>query len=167
MNQFLVILITALLSGAVSVAGIWITNYLTRTSETEKWRRDHALEAYTELVKAVEGVLFEADRIYLMECGTEEHVKQAGIVLDKTDEMYRLSGRVFLLAPNEVNAHMDTLTLHAGTKIAALSRKCPKSSESEQKAAREKLTEYLVAFRVAARNDLGIYPPLYKTAKFP
>ncbi len=167
MNQLTVVLITALVTGIVSISGVWFGSYLTRENETEKWRRDHALEAYTELIKAVEIVKFESDRIYIAkDCGTKEHNEQAEVVLDKVAEMDRIARRVFLLAPDTVTPSMNALIDHVGTQIAAKSNKCPKIEESEQVEARKKLAELLSSFGNAARNDLGVHPPRYSVEEW-
>jgi hypothetical protein len=107
MDQLLVVLITALVTGVVSVSGIWFGSYLTRGNEDRKWRRDRCLQAYSEVLEAVYMVGFEADRVYFGgDCGTQEHGKQTAIVLEKTAEMYRTEQRVRLVAPDQVNARL-------------------------------------------------------------
>ena len=61
MNQILLVLITAVVTGAVSISGIWLGSRLTRQNESQKWRRDRCLEAYSELVRVVELVRHESD----------------------------------------------------------------------------------------------------------
>lgn len=162
MNQLLVVLITALVTGVVSVSGIWFGSYLTRGNEDRTWRRDRCLEAYSELLRTVEMVRFEADAAYSgADCGTQEHAKQHGIVLEKVTEMYRTEQRVNLVAPDEVNARLGALAYHVGTEIGAKLSKCPKIDESERKSAMKKLATLLVHFINQARNDLGIHPPLH------
>lgn len=58
MNQPTVVLITALVTGVVSMSGIWLGSRLTRENEDRKWRRDKALDAYSELLQAVEIVIY-------------------------------------------------------------------------------------------------------------
>jgi hypothetical protein len=158
MSQLLVALITALGTGA----SIWFGSYLTRGNEDRKWRRDRCLEAYSEVLRAVESVRFEADATYFgADCGTEEHAKQHEIVLEKVAEMYRTEQRVRLVAPDEVNARLGALTHHVGTEIGAKLSKCPKIDEGGRKSATEKFAELLVRFNNEARNDLGIHPPLH------
>jgi hypothetical protein len=158
-NQLLVVLITALVTGAVSISGIWLGGRLTRENEDRKWRRDRALEAYSELLGAVDIVRFVSDQVYYSESRINNEIK---VVLDKVAEMDRISQRVFLLAPDAVNASMIKLTHHMGTEIAAKSIKLPKIEESERKAAMAKVAELLAHFRNEARNDLTIHPPLHK-----
>jgi hypothetical protein len=154
----------ALLAVFGALMGTLLTNYLTRGSDTEKWRRDHALEAYFQMVEAVEVVRFETDRIYISteyQCGTDEHKKQAELILDKVVEMDRRAQRVFLLAPNVVIEPLSELTAHVGEQIVRTAINCPKIEESQRQAATKKLPELLARFRNAARNDLNIHPPQY------
>lgn len=164
MNQLLLVLITALVTGILSVSGIWVGSRLTRDNEDRKWRRDHALEAYSQFVEAVDEVRFESDRIYISteyECGTEEHKKQAEVVLDKMVKSDRLAQRLFLLAPEIVNARAMQLTAHMGTEIVTKSIVCPKIGKNERDAAMKHAAQLLVYFRSAARNDLDIHLPLH------
>jgi hypothetical protein len=97
MNKLTVVLVTALVTGVVSVSGIWLGSHLTGENEDRKWRRDHALEAYSELIRAVEAVRNAADISYFVEdCGTEKHAKQNGIVADKLAELLRVVQSVLL-----------------------------------------------------------------------
>jgi hypothetical protein len=160
MSQLLLVLITALVTG---VPSIWFGSYLTRGNEDRKWRRDRCLEAYSEVLRAVDSVRFEADATYFgADCGTEEHAKQHEIVLEKVAEMYRTEQRVRLVAPDEVNARLRALAYHVGTEIGAKLSKCPKIDEGGRKSAMEKFAELLVRFTNEARNDLGIHPPLHR-----
>ena len=103
MNQISLVLITAVVTGAVSISGIWLGSRLTRQNESQKWRRDRCLEAYSELVRVVELVRHESDICYLAkECGTEEHTKQAEIVFLKMAEMNRIAtGPIKLIKSRE------------------------------------------------------------------
>ena len=51
MNQLLLVLITALVTGVVSISGIWFGSRLTRVAEDRKWRRDRVVEAYAEFLR--------------------------------------------------------------------------------------------------------------------
>jgi|SRR6202035_2947841 membrane protein YqaA with SNARE-associated domain len=42
----------ALLAVAGTLGGVWLGRYLERDNEALKWRREHALEAYTEVLRA-------------------------------------------------------------------------------------------------------------------
>lgn len=162
MGQSALLIFLAMVGVAGTLSGVWLGSHLTRGNEDRKWRRDRCLEAYSELLRVVETVHFEADAAYYgAECGTQEHAKQLGIVLEKVDEMYRTEQRVRLVAPDEVNACLEALAHHVGTEIGKKLSKCPKIDESERKLAMEKFGELLVRFTNEARNDLGIHPPLH------
>jgi hypothetical protein len=104
MNQLIVVLITALVTGAISISSLWLGSRLTRSNEDRKWRRDHALEACSTFISLVDAITLEADNAYLLECGTEEHAKQGVIVVEKLSELFRTSNRIVLLASKELQA---------------------------------------------------------------
>jgi hypothetical protein len=162
MNQLLLVLITALVTAGFSFTGLWIGARLTRGNEDRKWRRDHAIESYFEFIEAVETAQHESDRIYISteyECGTEDHAKQAAVVLDKMIEMDRLAQHIFLLAPDVVNTHASHLTDHMGKEIVTKSILCPKIEKGERDLAVKQAVRLLVLFRNAARSDLGVHLP--------
>jgi hypothetical protein len=160
MNQVFLVLITALVTGVVSVTGIWFGSNLTRHNEDWKWRRDHALEAYSDYLQAVGTVRFEIGRIYYAaDCRSDDHAKLRDLILEKVADVDRISQRLFLLAPLDVNAKIYALAEHMG-EVAKQSAKCPKIDENEIKAAMTKSAELQVAFMNAARNDLDVNPPL-------
>jgi hypothetical protein len=160
MTIFLALLAIAGTLGG-TLGGVWLGSYLERDSDALKWRREHALQAYSQLVQAVDVVRFEADRIYVGPCYTEEHIKQARVVLDKMAEMVLITHRIVLLAPESVNAELRALTDYAGHQFASRSIECPKVEKSERSALMIGLAERLVAFRTEARNDLDVHPPLH------
>lgn len=160
MNQLLVVLITALVTGVVSISGIWFGSHLTRENESRKWRREHALEAYTAVLRACAVVMDEADNIYHME-PSAERVAQGKLLFEKVAEMYRLSDRVTLLGPREIHASVDALTLYYGTDIAARAQKAPKPSDDEWRVIRAGAAPLYMKFMMQARNDLGVHEPLY------
>jgi hypothetical protein len=161
MNQILLVLITAVVTGAVSISGIWLGSRLTRQNESQKWRRDRCLEAYSELVRVVELVRHESDICYLAkECGTEEHTKQAEIVFLKMAEMNRIATGLRLLMPRMVQDKIWELTFHVGDEIVTKSITCPKVDRSEVGSARAKSSKLIIDFISAARNDLGVDLPL-------
>ena len=108
----------ALLAVAGTLGGVWLGRYLERDNEALKWRREHALEAYTEVLRACAVVMDEADNIYHLE-PSAERVAQGKLLFEKVAEMYRLSDRVTLLGPREIHASVDALTRYYGTDIAA------------------------------------------------
>jgi hypothetical protein len=162
MSQLLLVLITAIVTGAISVTGIWFGSNLTRRNEDWKWRRDHALEAYSDFVRAADLLRKETDQIYFtLDCGTVEHVKKADVVYEKLHEMNRTTARIFLLAPDEVREKMHAFTDCMNKQIVPRSIRCPKIAVDEWNAAMTASAEPQVAFMNAARNDLGVHRPLY------
>ena len=80
----------ALLAVAGTLGGVWLGRYLERDNEALKWRREHALEAFTEVLRACAVVMDEADNIYHLE-PSAERVAQGKLLFEKVAEMYRLS----------------------------------------------------------------------------
>jgi hypothetical protein len=166
MNQFLLVLITALVTGIVSVTGIWFGSSLTRGNEDWKWRRDHALEAYSTFMQAVDQLRKETDNLYFVDCDTDAWVKQADLLYDKIIELDRATSRVFLLAPRDVINKMDDLTDNLRNGLVKVSRKCPKIDKDEWKTSGLVSAPPQAAFMNAARNDLGVHPPQYSIAEW-
>jgi hypothetical protein len=115
-------ILLALLAVAGTLGGVWLGRYLERDNEALKWRREHALQAYTEVLRACAVVMDEADNIYHME-PSAERVAQGKLLFEKVAEMYRLSDRVTLLGPREIHASVDALTRYYGTKLLRVHRK--------------------------------------------
>jgi hypothetical protein len=147
----------ALLAVAGTLGGVWLGRYLERDNESVKWRRDRALEAYSEVIRAVEGVRNAADIAYFIEeCGTEEHRKQIRLVGDKLAELLRVGQSVTLVAPTAVNVPVQMLREHMG-EVAQKSNDCPKIEKSERKAIMLKFSQFLTQFLSEARNDIGVH----------
>jgi hypothetical protein len=161
MNQLLLVLITALVTGGISISGIWFGSRLTHGNEYRKWRRDHALEAYSTFLRAVDALVSQSAAAWYGECGTEEHAKQRGAVHDNVQQMHIAGTRIVLLSPDALQAPFTALTKHLGTEIAGTSCKCPKVSEDERQAAITKLVTLQAEFILAAREDLGVQTPLH------
>jgi hypothetical protein len=162
MLQSVLLIFTAMVGIAGTLGGVWLGSYLERDNEALKWRRGHVLEAYSDFVRAVEVALTESDRMYVIEeCKTEGHHKQAQTLFEKMVDMDRISQRVFLLAPRDVHEHMANLTDHMGKEVIKNSLLCPKIEKDERDATMKKSAELIVVFRNAARNDLGVHPPLH------
>jgi hypothetical protein len=155
--------ILALIAVFGTLVGVWLGRYLERDNDALKWRRDHALQAYTDFISACSIVMEEADSIYEMEEGAER-VAQGKVLFEKTAEMYRLSDRVTLLAPAELHIPMYDLAHYYGQDIAARAQKLPTPPREEWKAIRLRAPALYMNFMMKARNDLGVHEPLY-TAK--
>jgi hypothetical protein len=138
---------------------VWLGRYLERDNDALKWRRDHALEAYTDFIRACSVVMDEADAIYCME-QSPERVAQGKMLLEKVAEMYRLSDRVALLAPADLQAPLRELALYLGRDIAASANKLPIPTSDERKTIRARFAVIYMNFMMKARNDLGVNEPL-------
>jgi hypothetical protein len=150
----------ALLAVAGTLGGVWLGRYLERDNEALKWRREHVLAAYTEVLRACAVVMDEADNIYHMEPSIAR-AAQGKLLFEKVADMYRLSDRVTLLGPREIHASVGTLTRYYGSDIAARPHKAPKPSDDEWKAIRTGAPPLYMKFMMQARNDLGVHEPLY------
>jgi hypothetical protein len=160
MSQLLLVLITALVTGVISISGIWVGSWLTRAGEDRKWRRDRCLEAYSEFLLTVELVKKECDVCYLTkQCGTEEHIKQSELVYHKMSEMTRLRLSIQLLAPRVVINCMWAITHQMG-EIVKKSITCPKLERKDLDLEQGKSAEDITDFIYKARHDLGVDPPL-------
>jgi hypothetical protein len=153
-------LIVAVLAVLGTLLSVWFGSYLTRESETQKWRRDRALEAYSEVIKAVEAVRNAADISYFSHfdepCVSEQRAKHMGVVADKLAELLRVVQSVKLVAPDAVNGSISILRDHMG-EVADKSNECPKIEKSERKAIMSKFSLLLSQFLNEARNDLGVH----------
>jgi hypothetical protein len=163
MNQLILVLLTVLVTGTVSTSGIWLGSRLTRGNEDRKWRRDRALETYSDFLQAAEMVRLAAHAAYLgPDCGTPEHAKQHGIVNERLAEMYRAQQRASLVASYAVYVSLATLGFHVVAEIGAKWTMCPKVSGDEINQTLEKYTALQLTFTNVARNDLDIRSPLRK-----
>jgi hypothetical protein len=161
------IILLALLAVAGTLGGVWLGRYLERDNEALKWRRDHALEVYSEFIRAIEVAHAGSDLMYISEvCGMEGHHKQAEVLLQNMLDMDRISQRLFLLAPDVVNARMSDLTEHMRKEIITKAMTRPKIEKGERDSAMKKSAELLAIFRNAARNDLGVHPPRYSAEEW-
>jgi len=159
------IVILALVAVCGTLGGVWLGRYLERDNDALKWRRDHALQAYTNFISACSVVMEEADNIYEME-QSPERVAQGKLLFDKVAEMYRLSDRVTLLAPGDLHKPMYDLAHYYGQDIAARAQKSPKPSREEWAAIRARAPALYMNFMMKARNDLGVHEPLYTAAEW-
>jgi hypothetical protein len=159
------IIALALIAVCGTLGGVWLGSRLTRRNEDRKWRRDHALQSYTDFLQACSVVMEESAKIYEME-QSPERVGQGNVLLEKTAEMYRLSDRVTLLAPQNLHKPLFELAQYYGQDIAARAQKVPKPSTEEWKAIRARAPALYLDFMMKARNDLGIHEPLYRVEEW-
>jgi hypothetical protein len=155
-----IVIVLALIAVCGTLGGVWLGRYLERDNDALKWRRDHALQSYTEFIRACAVVMEEADSIYEME-PSPERVAQGKLLFEKVAEMYRLSDRVTLIAPGELHKPLYDLAYYYGHDIAARAQKSPKPPTEEWKAIRARAPTLYMNFMMKARNDLGVHEPLY------
>lgn len=153
--------LTGVLIGAGISTGV---NYLLairkEAAEDRNWRRDRALEAYSEIMRLVEAIRVAAGLTYAADCGTERHLKYAEMMSEKNAEMYRTTDRIYLLGSDEVVKAFNPLLEHVVGEIARKTILCPKISDVEMKEIIRKGSELFNRFQTTARNDLGIHSPL-------
>jgi hypothetical protein len=80
------------------------------------------------------------------------------MITEKLAELYATAPRIILLSPNELHGPFGALSRYVPQHAANLTH-CPKASEAEVQASREKLAELATVFMMTARNDLGVHPP--------
>ena len=154
MDQQVVIVVTAAVTGVVWLSSVWLGSHLVRENEHRTWRRDRCLQVYSEILAAVQQVNLESIAAYFgPDCGTQEHADQYKIVMNKIAEMHRVFRSGFLLAPETVKARMVSLVQHM-TEVGKELNKCPKIEESDNAAITRKSGELIADFVKAARNDL-------------
>jgi len=154
--------VLALVVGGFTLLGVWLGGVLTRSNEARHWRRDRCLEAYTDVLRACDTLVYESNRAYRTEFESSARLAQNEVVLDKTAEMYRASDRATLVGSDEVQKQLGALVLHCGKKIGAMSIARPKPTEDEwHKATVDDFAVLFGKFRNDARNDLGVNPPLH------
>jgi hypothetical protein len=149
-------LLVAIITLLGALAGVWLGSHLTRENENRTWRRDRALEAYSDFIRLVDVITAEARWAYLSECGTDEQRRHRDIVVEKLSEMYHVISPVMLLAQapfSELTSYVEAMGAFASKSI-----QCPKAPEAEISADREKIFGMGARFLSIARNDLGIVP---------
>jgi GTP-sensing pleiotropic transcriptional regulator CodY len=129
-------------------------------SEERSWRRDRALEAYVDVLKASATIQFESTAAYFAECNTEEQTRHVRSIFGAVGELHALGNRVLLLSPKEMFDDFTNLTGYLSTEIVGNSLKCPKISKTEwDRILGTDFIRVFSNFTVAARNDLGIHVP--------
>jgi hypothetical protein len=157
MSQPLVLVLIAILGITGTLGGVWLGSRLTQRNEDRKWRREHALEAYSNFLRLVDATVEESTHAYHAECESESYKRHGTAVVEKLSELYRTSDRILLLSKNEMQAPFSDLGRYV-PEVAQVLTKCPKNPETEIKSARSKLSELMARFVMAARNDLGVHP---------
>ena len=157
MSQQAVLLLIAILGIMGTLSGAWLGSRMTRSNEDRKWRREHALEAYSNCIRLTDAIMEAGTKIYRAECGTVDYNKHGGILIDKLTELYRTTDRILLVSTYELQAPFTELNRRL-PKFAEELARCPKIAEEEMRAIRSKLADLEAQFVMMARNDLGVHP---------
>jgi hypothetical protein len=135
MNPLKVALITALVTGTIaivsSISGIWLGSRLTRANDDRKWRRESALEAYSDVLKASETVHFVAIAAYIADCNSEKYAKHVLLIRDAVAELHGVVDRALLLSPKEMYDDLRSLVSYCTGELGANAIKCPKIAKTE------------------------------------
>jgi hypothetical protein len=151
-------LIGVFLGASISTGTTYFLAIRKEASEERNWRRDHVLEAYSDLLGAIEIVISETTFAYSAGCGTDDHAKHSLMAVEKANEMHRAHDRVVLLAPEVLQSFSDDLTKFITAELLITSIQCPKISNDERKAINSKLAGLMSAFVLAARYGTGVHP---------
>lgn len=159
----------SLVVGSMTLVGVLVgaaitnrVNYLLavrkEAADTRNWRRDRALEAYSEFTRLVNAITVEAGNVYIAECGTVESAKHREKLFEKLAELYHTHDRVILLASLELQMPITAIMRQVTQAIVTKSIQCPKAPDAEVKAEGEKLATLNTDFTFKARSDLGVHP---------
>jgi hypothetical protein len=149
-----------LVGGAIITVNNYVLARRREAVEKQNWRRDHALEAYGDVLKASGNVHIVALATYIADCNTEEKAKHVLLVRDAIAELHGVVDRVLLLSPKEMYDDLRSLVSYCTGELGGNSIKCPKIAETEWDTIQG--AGYIRVhnnFTIAARNDLGIHSP--------
>jgi hypothetical protein len=153
-----------LIGAAISMGTAYLLALRKEATDDRNWRRDHALEAYSDVLKASETVHFVAIAAYIADCNTEEHVKHTLLVRDAISELHGVVDRVLLLSPKEMYDDLRSLVSYCTGEIGINSIECPKIATTEwDKIQGAGFVRVHNNFTLAARNDLGIHVPHFSS----
>jgi hypothetical protein len=137
------------------LAGIWLSNWLTRAREVRQWRRDHCLEAYADVLRTTEAVVDKATRLYLEEA---DIVAKRQDLIEQIAEFHRATQRALLLAPVEMEEAFRALINCTENDIAVKAGACPKPSQNEwKKIVTTDIGEATGTVFAMARRDLAVH----------
>src|SRR5690348_11318995 len=69
-------IILALLAIGGTLGGTWLGSHLSKSNEEWQWRRQHCLDAYTEVLAACDTVALKAENIYFIELEGPDLIQQ-------------------------------------------------------------------------------------------
>ena len=153
-------LVGVVIGAGISTGIAYLLAVRKEASDTRNWRRDHALEAYTDVLKTCATIRSEAAAAYIAECDTEEHTKHAHLIYEAVTELHSIVDRVLILSPKEMYDDVRTLVSYFSREFGAKLINCPKVSSTEwDEIQGAQYSEVFRDFIAAARNDLGIHAP--------
>jgi hypothetical protein len=165
MAAVIVGLVGVVLGAGISTGVAYLLAVRREAVETQNWRRNHALEAYSDVLKASKTAHFAAIAAYIADCNTEEHAKQALLIRDAIAELHGVVDRTLLLSPKEMYDDLRSLVSYCTGELGANAINCPKIAKAEwDKIQGAGYIRVHNDFTLAARNDLGIHAPHF-TAK--
>jgi hypothetical protein len=158
---FLGALFGALIGATISMGTTYALAVRKEATEDRTWRRDRALEAYADVLKASTTIHYESVASYVAECDTEEQTKHVRLISAAVGELYALgSNKVVLPSPKEILDDLNSLGSYLIVEIVGNSLKCPKILKTEwDKILGADFIRVVSDFTLAARNDLAIHVP--------
>jgi hypothetical protein len=149
-------LVGVVIGAGISTGVTYLLAIRREKTEQGNWRRDRALEAYSEFMRLVDAITLEANGAYYAKGESDEYKKHGPMVVANLAELYRANDRVLLLASEELRLPFTALCRHVTGEFVTKAVECPKVPEVEFKEARTKLADLSWTFTVTARNDLGV-----------
>jgi hypothetical protein len=137
------------------LAGIWLSNWLTRAREVRQWRRDRCLEAYADVLRTNEAVVHKATTLFLEE---SDIVAKRQDLIEQIAEFHRATQKALPLARIEIEEAFRALINHAEKEIAVKAGGCPKPSLDEwKKAVTADIGAVTGKLFAMARSDLAMH----------
>jgi hypothetical protein len=149
-------LVGVALGAGISTGANFVLALRKELADIRTWRRDHALEAYSDFIYLTNTIFMEAGNCYRCACGSEEQTKNRATLEEKLVEVHRSNHRVLLLASDEVQRPLSALVAGLG-EFAMKSWQCPKARDVEVDAENAKVAKINGEFVFAVRKDLGVH----------
>jgi hypothetical protein len=148
--------VNGILLVAGPLAGILLSNWLTRAREVRQWRRDRCLEAYADVLRTNEAVVDKATTLYLEE---SDIVAKRQDLIEQIAEFHRATQRALLLEPIEMEEALRALINCTEKEIAVKAGACPRPSMDEwKKVVTTDIGAVTAKFVAMARSDLAVHP---------
>jgi hypothetical protein len=118
-------LILQILALAGARGGVWLGSHLTRGNEDRKWRRDHCLEAYADVLRTCHVVVNEAGAIYNNAAKGVSNNDRLDVFGQKIEDMYNAAFLVALVGSETIRQMVVRLTNYCGEELAKKSFSTP------------------------------------------